>query len=345
MMGDKMLTIKQVAELAGVSKSTVSRVLNNNGYVNSDTRKNIERIIQENKYIPSATAISLSKRESSTIGVIIPEIDNSFFGEVLKGITSVADENDFSLICCDTQNNGEKELRALATLEQHRVRGVIITPALGYGDIESVDKLKSALEKINVPVVIVDRDFDYSQWDTVYFQNYESGYIATENLIKARNRRIGIILGDMQLKIARERYRGFQDAMVARNIPILEKDILQGDFSLEKAYELTMKMIAEGDLPEAMVTTNNLTSIGFIKAMIENNIKIGEDIAVIGIDHVPILDVLGFRFSCVSRDTVEMGRAAMKMLLNRMKSADNHRNIQIIPCELKLNGSEKTNKN
>jgi LacI family transcriptional regulator len=343
-MGDYMLTIKQVAELAGVSKSTVSRVLNSNGYVSSETRNKIEKIIQENQYVPSATAISLSKRESTTVGVIIPEIDNNFFGEVIKGITSIADENDFSLICCDTQNNELKELRALATLEQQRVRGVIITPARGYGDMESVDKLKGALEKINVPVVIVDRDFDYSQWDTVYFQNYESGYIATENLIKAGNHRVGIILGDMNLKIARERYRGFQDAMAARNVPIVEKDILNGDFTIETAYKLTSKMIEDGDMPDAMVTTNNRTSMGFIKALIENNIKIGEDIAVIGIDHVQALDVLGFHFSYVSRDTEEMGRMAMNMLIQRMKNKDGQRNISVVPCELKLNGSEKTKK-
>nr|WP_308741956.1 LacI family DNA-binding transcriptional regulator [uncultured Anaerocolumna sp.] len=339
-----MLTIKEVAELAGVSKSTVSRVLNNNGYVNSEKREKIEKIIRENQYKPSAAAVSLSKRESSTIGVVIPEIDNQFFGEVLKGITDVADINDFSIICCDTQNNGAKELKALSMLEQQRVRGIIITPALGYGDLESVDKLKSALAKLNVPVVVVDRDFDYSQWDTVYFQNYESGYIATESLIKAGNRRIGIILGDMQLKIARERYRGYQDAMAAHHLEILNKDILRGDFTIDTAYQQTMNMITGGDLPDAIVTCNNRTSIGFIKAMTEKGIKIGKDIAVIGIDHIPMLDDLGFHFSCVSRDTEEMGRMSMNLLIQRMENPHQQRCIWVVPCTLKLNGSEKTNR-
>lgn len=106
-----MLTIHEVAELAGVSKSTVSRVLNNNGYVNEETRRRIEKIIQEHQYKPSAAAVSLSKQIGSTIGVVIPEIDNSFFGEVLKGINEVADQNGFSIIYCDTQNNGDKELK------------------------------------------------------------------------------------------------------------------------------------------------------------------------------------------------------------------------------------------
>ncbi len=338
-----MLTIKEVAELAGVSKSTVSRVLNNNGYVNIEKRQNIEKIIRENQYSPSAAAVSLSKRESSTIGVIIPEIDNQFFGEVLKGITDIADKNDFSIISCDTQNSGAKELKALSTLEQQRVRGVIITPAMGYGDLESVEKLKNALAKLNVPVVVVDRDFDYSQWDTVYYQNYESGYIATESLIKAGNNRIGIILGDMQLKIARERYRGFQDAMAAHNLQVFEKDVLKGDFTTDKSYQLTMDIITGGDLPNAMVTCNNRTSIGFIKATIEKGIKIGKDIAVIGIDNIPILDDLGFNFSCVTRDTEEMGKLSMKLLIQRMKKPDDQRCIWVVPCTLKLKGSERRN--
>lgn len=335
-----MLTIKEVAELAGVSKSTVSRVLNSNDYVSSETRQKIEKIIREHQYKPSAAAVSLSKQESSTIGVVIPEIDNTFFGEVLKGITEIADEKDFSLICCDTQNSGEKELRALGTLEQQRVRGVIITPAMGYVSLEAVEKIKAALSKLNVPVVVVDRDFDYSQWDTVYFQNYESGYIATENLIKAGNRRIGVILGDMQLKIGRERYRGFKDAMIAHNMEILNKDVLKGDFTVDTAYRLTKQMIASGDLPDAMVTTNNLTSIGFIKAMVERGMAIGKDIAVIGIDHIPMLDVLGYHFSYVSRDTEEMGRMAMELLLQRMEKPNSQRNIWVVPCKLELKGSE-----
>ncbi len=336
-----MLTIKEVAELAGVSKSTVSRVLNNSGYVNSDKRHKIEQIIQDHQYKPSAAAVNLSKRESNTIGVIIPEIENQFFGEVLKGISEVADKNEFTIIYSDTQNNGDKELKALSTFEQHRVRGVIMTPAMGYGDIESVDKLKSALARLNAPVVIVDRDFDYSQWDTVYYQNYESGYIAADNLIKAGNKRIGIILGDMQLKIARERYRGYLDAMAAHHLEVMEKDILKGNFTMDDAYKLTLDMITGGDMPEAMVTCNNLTSIGMLKAFAEKGITVGKDIAAIGIDHVPLLDDLGFRFSYVTRDTEEMGRLGMKLLMQRMEKPNAQRCIWVVPCILKLNGSER----
>lgn len=340
---ETMVTIKEIANLAGVSKSTVSRVINNSGYVSREKKEQIEKIIKEYNYQPSAAAVSLSKKESNTIGVIIPEIDNQFFGEVIKGITEEADKNDFSLICFDTQNNGEKELKALSALAQHRVRGIIITPALGYEDMESVEKLREALEKINVPVVVIDRDFNYSHLDTVYFQNYESGYLATESLIKAGNKRIGIIQGDMNLKIARERFRGYKDAMSDYKLEIKNTDILEGNFSKTTAYKLTCKMIESGDLPDAMVTSNNRTTIGFIKALTEK-LKIGEDIALVGIDRIEMLEDLGFDFSYINRDNEEMGRLGIRMLFNREENPDAQRALWIVPCSVVLNGSETKNK-
>lgn len=336
-----MVTIKQIASLAGVSKSTVSRVINNTGYVGKETKERILKIIEENDYQPSAAAVSLSRQESTTIGVVIPEIDNQFFGEVIKGITEEADKNNFSLICFDTQNSGKKELKALSMLAQHRVQGIIITPALGYEDAESVAKIKEAFDKIKVPVVVVDRDFKNSQWDTVYFQNYESGYIATENLIKAGNKKVGIIQGDMNLKIARERYRGYKDAMEDFGLKEDESIVLKGDFTKGTAYKLTLDLINSGNLPEAMVTSNNRSSIGFLKALNEKKLKIGKDIALIGIDNIELLEDLGFNFSCIDRDNKEMGRLAIKMLLNRKENPDTQRNIWVAPCEIKLNGSEK----
>lgn len=336
-----MVTIKEIAKMAGVSKSTVSRVLNNNGYVNEETRLKIEKVISEQEYSPSAAARSLSKKETNTIGVIIPEIDNSFFGEVLKGITEVADNKDFSIISCDTQNSGEKEFRALRMLEQQRVRGVIITPAMGYSDINSVTKLKKMLAKLDVPVVIVDRDFEHSTWDTVTYENFQSGYLATKSLIDAGNKTIGFIKGDMDLKIAKDRFKGYLEAMEEQNITVDERYIYNGDFTIETAYRIVKNAIEQNMLPDGIVTSNNRTTLGFLKALREKGLAIGRDIAVVGIDHVPMVDIFTDHFSCVSRDTEEMGRMSMRLLLERMKNPNKMRNIVMIPCKLELKGSER----
>lgn len=334
-----MVTIKEIAELAGVSTATVSRVVNNTGYVNEKTRKRVEDIIKTNNYVPSASAVNLSKRETNTIGVVVPELTNTFFGELLHGISEVMDKTEFTTFYFDSDNSMQKEERAVFTLEQQRARGLIITPAR---DSDRDRKLFKQLQRLNVPTIIVDRELPNSKWDGVFFENFQSGYCACETLIKAGHKKIGIITGDLNLKIARERYDGFMQAARDYDISIEDKYIYKGDFTIEGAYEQTVSMIRSGDIPQAILTSNNLTSFGFLKAINEYNLKIGKDIAVIGIDHIPELDILNYGFSCVARDTVEMGREAAKALLKSMENPEGKRQIIMIGYQLMLKGSEKT---
>lgn len=335
------LTINDIANKAGVSRSTVSRVLNNNGYVNEETRKRVEQVIKECEYLPSATARSLSKKDTNTIGVIIPEADNEFFGEILKGISQVVDQKDMTLIFCDTDNNTEKQEKALNMLRGQRVKGLILTPVNDYSDNESAERLRKQLDSLNVPIVILDRQLEYSQWDGVFFENFRGSYAGTEVLIKEGYKRIGIITGDLNLKIGRDRYRGYIQAMEDYDIPILEHYILEGNFGEEKAYELMKGCIESKDIPEAIITCNNRTTLGFIRALREYNIKLGKDIAAIGIDRIKLLDNLGYNFSYVERDTIEMGRTAMYKLLDRFKNPNKKKEITIIPFNIALYGSEK----
>lgn len=335
------LTINDIAKKANVSKSTVSRVLNNSGYVNKETREKIEKVIKENAYYPSAQARSLSKRESNTIGVIIPEADNSFFGEVLRGISEIADENGMTLIFCDTNNNVIKEKRALDMIIMQRVKGLIFTPVNDHSNDEVEQKLKQKLRALNIPTVLLDRGIENSEWDGVFFENYKSAYKATEILINEGHKKIGVITGDLNLKIGRDRYRGFLDALKDYNIPALKKYIYIGNFSVEKAYQVSKQFLENNDLPDALLTSNNRTTLGLLKALNEKNVFPGEDIAVIGIDNIEVLDILGYKISCVARDTVEMGRLAMRLLLERFENPKKERENCIMPFKINLKGSEK----
>lgn len=316
-------------------------MLNNSGYVSNETRKRVEYVINKHEYLPSATARSLSKKDTNTIGVIIPEADNSFFGEILKGISEVVDQNDMTLIFCDTDNNMEKQEKALKMLRGQRVKGLILTPVNDYSDDESANTLRKQLDSLMVPVVLLDRQVEHSHWDGVYFENFKGAYAGTEVLIKEGHKNIGIITGDLNLKIGRDRYRGFLQAMEDYEIPILKEYVLEGNFSEEKAYELTEKCIENNTMPEAMLTCNNRTTLGFIRALREHKITIGEDIAAIGIDRIKLLDNLGYNFSYVERDTIEMGRTAMYKLLDRFKNPNKKREVLNMPFKLTLKGSEK----
>jgi len=336
-----LITIHEIAGLAGVSKSTVSRVLNNSGYVSQSARNKVEKVIREQNYSPSAVAINLSRRETSAIGIVIPELENTFFSEVLKGITEISDKNNFSLICCDTANDAIKEDRALHMLEQQRVRGLIITPAKEYSDPDDIRRMQNRFNGIKTPIVLVDRHLEKIPLDAVYYENFESGNLAASELIKAGNNRIGVITGDLQLRIARDRYQGVRQAVSDAGLELEDEFVLEGDFSVDTAYKLAKKMFESGRFPEGIITSNNLTSLGFLKAARECKVKIGRDIAVIGIDHIPILDILDYNFSCVTRDTYETGRAAMRLLHARIENSMTPLETHMIPCELMLKGSER----
>lgn len=337
----KILTIKDIAQRADVAKSTVSRVLNNSGYVGEETRKKVEKIIAESNYLPSATARSLSKQESNTIGVVIPEADNAFFGEALRGISEIVDKNDLTMIFCNTENNQHKEQKALHMLEEQRVRGLILTPTADYSSSTEAKQLKRVLDNLKVPVVLMDRRVENPQWDGIYYDNFNGGYKATEALIQAGHKRIGTITGDLRQIHGRERFNGFKQAIFDNDFSLDPRYLYKGDFSAQTAYEITKKMIASGEMPEAIFLSNNLTSIGFVKAIFEARMELGRDICCVGFDHVDTMDILNVDFSYVERDTINMGRMAMQMLLDRIEQPMLPRREHIIPAHLVLKGSEK----
>lgn len=335
-----MITISEVARLANVSKATVSRVLNKSGYVGEETRKRVEAVIKQHHYCPSACAVNLSRQVSNTIGVVVPEIANPFFGQVLHGISEEIDSTDFTLLYFNSDNNSLKEEKAMLALEQQRVRGILLTPARD-SDTKSLVRLCEEIDRLNVPTVIMDRDFLGSKWDGVFFENYQSGYAAGKELIAAGNTKLGVITGDLNLKLARERYEGFLQAAQDLGHPVEKRFVFTSDFTIEGGYWATQQMLANQERPQAVLTCNNLISLGFLKAVTERGLKVGQDIAVIGIDQIPELDFVHFGFSCIERNAEEMGRLAVRVLLNRMKKPQAAQQICKVPFVLSCKGSER----
>lgn len=335
------ITISDIASQAGVSKATVSRVLNQSGYVHENTRYRIEEIIRRNNYMPSATARNLANKQTKTIGMIIPEADNAFFGEILKGVSQVAFQNNYALIFCDTQNNRLIEEKALLSLKEQRVVGLIYTPSSDYSEPVYRKRLKELLDALETQIVFLDRAIDHLTLDGVFFENRHSAYVATEALINAGNRRIGVITGNLDLQIGRERYQGFCQAMKAHDLPICPQYVYKGDFMLDTAYRITKEFLASGDYPEAVLTSNNRTTMGFVKAVNQAGLVIGQDIAAIGIDYVEALDLFSVNFSYIERNTLLMGQTVMHQLLERIKNPYKPHEICNIPFQVVLKGSER----
>ena len=288
-------------------------------------------------------ARGLSKNESNTIEVIVPDISNRSFCEVIKGISSVADNQGLKIILCDTDENPKKEVQFLETLKQQRPKGIIITPISDSNEFNS--QYLNLLEGIGIPIVLVDRDVKYSNFDGVFIDNIKGAFDATSALINEGHKDIAIIAGPKTSKPGRDRLRGYIKAFDMNNIPLNDNLIYYGDFRLESGYEITKKIFINKERPTAIFSCNNLMTLGVLKALRELNLITPRDISLIGFDEIELLDILGFKISYISRQTYEMGKIAMKILLEQIDNKNDRKEkvvkkITLIP-KLTLNGSEK----
>lgn len=332
--------IRDIARAAGVSSTTVSRVLNGSGYVKEETKAVVLSIIKEFNYTPSAVARSLSKNETNTIGVIIPDIENPFFGEVIKGISSLADEKNLNIILCNTNEDVSKEIKFLNMLKGQRILGIIITPTNDTHEFNN--KQLTVLENIGIPIVLVDRDVKHSNFDGVFIDNIKGAYEAINALINEGHRKIAIITGPNSSKPGRDRLIGYKKALRMNDIEFDERYLFYGDFRFDSGYECTQKILKMEDRPTAILACNNMMNLGCIKAIYENKLRIPEDMAIIGFDQVQMLDVVGLNISVISRSNTEMGKTAMELLLKKLDKKDCGNTVRItLSSKLLLKGSEK----
>ena len=333
------VTISDIAKKAGVSSATVSRVLNDSGYVKQSTREKIEAAIKEMNFTPSAIARSLSKNETNTIGVIVPDITNSYFGEVIKGISEVAEANNLNIILFNTDNYLEKEVRALNVLKEQRIKEIIMTPS--FGEANNKEYIET-INNLNIPIVLVSADLKFKELSGIFVDNVLGGFNATNLLISEGHTKIGIMTGILSSEPAAERVVGYKKALKEANIEINAKYILDGQFSMEKAYELTKKLLDSKDKPTALITSSNRMTMGAIKALKENNKNIPEDLAIVAFDKVDLLDVLGIRITYIDECPMELGRNSMNLLCDIFNDSDkNFKRRVIIVHKLIIKGSEK----
>lgn len=332
-------TINDIAKKAGVSLTTVSRVLNNSKHVKVETKERVLSVIKELNYTPSAIARSLSKSKTNTIGVVIPEINNPFYGEVIQGISHIADKHNLNIILCNTEESIEKEVKALKLLKEQRIRGIIIAPTSVEDEFNS-EYLKT-VDQIGIPVVLVDGHVKYSNFSGVFVNNIKGAYEGVDALIKAGHKKIAIITGRMNSDAAQNRLIGYKKAMAMSNIEIDDKYICFGDYSQDLAYKLTKELLNMEERPTAIFVCSNKMTVGCVKALYEEGLKIPEDMAIIGFDRVDILNSLGMNISFIDGPTLELGTTAMEILIENLNNEQDGetKNITLTP-KLVLKGSE-----
>ena len=340
-MSKQEANIYEIAREAGVSIATVSRVMNHSTTVSEKNTRRVLEAVKKLNYVPNIAARSLSTSTSTSVGVVIPDINNPFFSQLLQGITLAADEMGLNIFLFGTNESSEREHKVLDSMREHRLRGIIITPVSAQ-DNETLQRLHN-FEALGIPVVLLDREVDSSAFDRVVTADEEGVFLAINELIRIGHRKIAIITGPEASRPVRERLRGYCRALKGNGLPLREDYIRKGDFMVACAYEQTLELCKLPDPPTAIFASNNMTTYGCLKAFGELGLQLGEDIALIGFDDIEELNWLNYNVSVVSRDVPEMGEQAMRHLMRRFETEERPEQgtRTCLSTELILRGSER----
>jgi len=334
------MTIDDIAKKAGVSTATVSRVLNNSSSVTKKTRERVQNVIEECGYIPNVLARSLSIQSTRSIAVLVSDIENPYFSQALRGITQVADENDYNVLLLNTDEDLQREHRCLkAVAQQQQPGGIIITP-VSYTNQQTGAVLEE-FERRGVPVVLLDRLIKGYSFGSILAENRKGAYEAVRELIRAGHTRIAIIRGSEENWPVAERWLGYQDAMKEAGLPIQPEYVCSADQKSRLAYQATGRLMGLSQPPTAIFTCNNSMTLGCLGYLTEHGIHIPQDVSVIGFDEIDDLRRVAYPLSVVDRSPVEMGHLAMKMILSRLADMESAKQTTVIPTRLVLRGSEK----
>jgi LacI family transcriptional regulator len=332
------ITINDIAEKAGVSMATVSRVINELPHVSEKSRQKVQRAINELNYIPNAYARGLSKNSSNILGVMVPEIANPFFSEIITGITETADKENLNTLLFNTDESTEKEKRSIRVLQEYRVCGLVITPVTGINEYDK--DCISLFESLKIPIVLMDRNIMNSNFDGVYFDDRAALYKATSLLLEEGHKNIVMITGSPHHIITQRRVEGYRDAFKAHGVPVDETKLPTGEFTIESAYKITKNFITNNMLPTAFIGMTNMLSMGCLKAIHESGISIPKDVAFVGYDRLEMIEILNMKLTLVEKDAVEMGRTAAALLIDKLNGTRTPNSTILMP-ELFVRGSEK----
>lgn len=306
-----MVRLKDVANYAGVSVSTVSRVLNNSTRVDPVTRANVEEAMHTLGYRPDDIARRLKKNSSEVIGVIIPDISNPFFASVVRGVEREAVASGYSVVLCDTDSSVSAERNAVSLLEGQRVAGII------SASVAAEDEFKEIYNNLSANVVFIDNlPPHFGTFSTVTIDNFRAAFELASVLCSAGKRDIGIISGPDNESSAAERLKGFLSALEYHGVEIRPERIAKGDNGYESGYDSMKKMIANG-VPDALLAGNNFMAYGAVKAITEESLSFPTDIAVAAFDIIDYSQLVRHKFISANQPAADIGVEAAKICIEK----------------------------
>ncbi|SCY89544.1 LacI family DNA-binding transcriptional regulator [Alkaliphilus peptidifermentans] len=299
--------IKDVAKKAGVSISTVSRVINESKVVRQETQEKVLKAIEELGYKPNAIARSLKIKNTKTIGIMIPDISNQFYPEVVRGVEDIANMYNYNIFLCNTDLDEEKEMKYFDVLAEKQVDGVIL-----MGNIVS-EELYTKIMFYNIPIILIGTD--YENLPSVTIDNTKAAKSIVSYLIKKEHNRIGMITGknyDPVVGVAR--LNGYKEALKENEMLFETELVVEGGYRFKSGYEGAKKLLSLSDRPTAIFVANDEMAIGAMRAALELNVKIPDELAIVGFDNIDMSEKFYPALTTVAQPMYEMGAIGMRVL-------------------------------
>ena len=332
-MTPKRPTIADVAREAGVSRMTVSRVLNNRPDVSAATAARIWEIIEQLGYRPSSLARGLSSRRTNTLGLVVPDISNPFFSDVAGGAEEIAYAQGFNLFLCNTNEEVEREAAVLQSLEEQQVAGLILcSPRLDE------DQLTPFLSRFQ-SVAVVNRQLSDQTMITVEVDNFESGQTAVKHLLAAGHLRIGMLAGPANSRSSQQRIMGYKVAMATAERLFQPDWIRPCQPTAAAAEEKARQLLTEHPQITALFCYNDLVAVGAVKAAAQLGRKIPHDLAIVGYDDIALAELLSPALTTVRVPRRQLGSTAMRLLLDDINGRPPEKTTIVLQTELIVRGS------
>ncbi len=311
---EQVPTIEDVARLAGVAKSTVSRALNDSPKIGGATKERVRAIAAKLGYEPNYIARNLTRRRTQTIGVILEDILNPFFTEVAKGIETVLRKHGYTLLLTSSGYRADEELELARTLLRNKVDGVLITP------VDSDSPAIRLLQARRIPFFILNGKSENPEVSWVDSDNLEGGTLAAEYLLKLGHRRF-LNLRSTVLQGTRHRFEGFRRALEGRGLRVADQVVLEEAASRKDGYDLVSAFLRDrgtAALPSAVVAVNDSVAIGALEALLERGARIPQEVSVIGYDDIYLAGLLRVPLTTIHQSKFRMGEIAATGLIDRI---------------------------
>lgn len=322
------VSIKDVAKEANVSIATVSRVLNNIDVVNEDTKEKVLAAVDKLGYMPNIVARSLKTQKSRTIGIIIPDISNEFYPEVVRGAEDASNIYNYNIILCNTDLDTEKETSYLRVLKEKMVDGII------YMSNSLSEPLLKLLNDLQLPAVLVETVDKDGKLPSVAIDNVKAAFDATEYLIEKGNKRIAYIGSESEKRNASAlRYTGYVNALEKYGMDVDEKLIHLGGLKTSDGYNGIKEILSRGKI-DALFCVSDVAAMGAINALRESGLRVPEDVDVIGFNDISMAATFYPKLTTIAQPMYDMGAAGMRMLIKIINGESLEQDKFILSYEL-----------